>query len=216
MNQICTIIGLCGRAQSGKNTCADIITELFDDAVQFAIADPLKYEVATAFHIDDDYFYSNNLKETPTFNLAIHRCEDQNFINLSKQLGIDIYIPQSPRRIMQLWGAEYRRSQNPNYWLDMAIDYIHKLIAIGSKKIIITDVRFPNEANALKQCGADIVMIHRSTNRNPAPEHESENIAALTPWIDHVIHNRGTVEEFAMDIKDFLNKKLLNKEKNNG
>lgn len=204
MNQLCTIIGLCGRAQSGKNTCGDIIQSIYPETVQFAIADPLKYEVASAFHIDDDYLYSPALKEKPTFNLAIHRCDDHDFIELAKALKIDLYIPQSPRKIMQLWGAEYRRAQNPNYWLDIAVDYIHKLITIGVKLIVVTDVRFPNEAEAIKQCGGQLVMIHRSTNDNPAPMHESENVTALDPWIDHTLHNHGTTEDFAVQINDLL------------
>ncbi|WP_159990848.1 hypothetical protein [Pelistega ratti] len=203
MSQLCTIIGLCGTAGSGKNTCGDIIQNISPDYIQFAIADPLKYEVANAFQIDDSYLYSRALKESRTYNLAIYRCKDKAFIEVCRSLDIDLYIPQTPRRIMQLWGLEYRRQQNINYWLDLAITYINNLIQAGAKGIVVTDIRFPNEAEMIKSCGGQLVLINRPSLKQQMA-HESENIAALTPWIDHVLYNRGTTEEFAEDIQTFL------------
>ncbi len=103
------------------------------------------------------------------------------------------------RTLLQWWGAEYRRSIDPDYW-------VNKLIARLEKEkpevALIVDVRFLNEMKFCKKYG-DVIKVER---RNPdgslyvAPgiiPHISEEALANIPdsnW-DAIIENKGTLED---------------------
>ena len=92
---------------------------------------------------------------------------------------------------------------------------IHKNISL-IPNWIITDMRFPNEAQAIKDRGginirvnrAKIVKLSENTSYvyNPlfdGPEHESET-ALDNAEFDYVIDNNGTIEELIEQVKKIL------------
>ena len=60
--------------------------------------------------------------------------------------------PTSPeaRWIMQQYGTEFRRKGNPDYWVDKGMQEAYVLQKMGHT-VIFDDVRFPNEADAVRQ-----------------------------------------------------------------
>lgn len=52
------------------------------------------------------------------------------------------------RWLLQQWGTEYRRSQDPDYWVLYGLEYMDKHAQDGDLWVV-TDVRFANEAEAL-------------------------------------------------------------------
>lgn len=60
-------------------------------------------------------------------------------------------------KLLQWWGTEYRRAQDPNYWVKKCMDSIPANLDIA----MITDVRFPNEADAVKQRGGYNIQVQR-------------------------------------------------------
>lgn len=84
---------------------------------------------------------------------------------------------QSPRRAMQLLGTELgRQGLGENVWIDHLVT---RAAREGHSKIVVDDVRFDNEANAMAvRLGATNVKIEaapgKRTTRNPPP-HASEN-----------------------------------------
>lgn len=186
---ICTIIGFTGRSGADKDTCAEIITQIDKNFKQFAFADALKTEVSNSFRVDKLWLFNRSLKEQKNYNFAFHRSDNNEFIERMRGLGFDLYEPRSPREVMQLWGNEYRRHQDEAYWVNLGIDTIHGMIAGGVKGIVISDVRFINEAETLKTCGAQLVRIYRHKADNTPAVHESETVDKLERYIDHSIHN---------------------------
>lgn len=49
-------------------------------------------------------------------------------------------------KLLQWWGTEYRRAQNPNYWVERYVEEVTK----HRDLILTSDVRFRNEAVAIK------------------------------------------------------------------
>lgn len=70
---------------------------------------------------------------------------------------------------------------------------------------IITDVRFPNEAKAVKDRAGFIIRVNRG---EPISNHESETALDDYPF-DYVIDNNGTIEELVKEVKYILVKEKV-------
>jgi hypothetical protein len=60
-------------------------------------------------------------------------------------------------QLLQWWGTEFRRAQNPNYWVDKFVAGINSKADI----VLVTDMRFLNEAERIKQLGGYTVQVNR-------------------------------------------------------
>lgn len=120
------ILGLAGPARAGKDTVADYLVARYG-FVKFAFSDALYDEVQEAFGLEDQSLLRDaETKEAPTARLAIENCNDPGFVGCVHlrsfvAAGDD---PLSPRQVLQWWGTEYRRAQNPNYWVERAEAWI--------------------------------------------------------------------------------------------
>ena len=68
---------------------------------------------------------------------------------------------------------------------------------------IITDVRFPNEAKAVKDRGGILIRINRPGFENTG-DHLSEIALDDYKNFDTIIINDGTIEDLSKKIKEFL------------
>lgn len=108
------------------------------------------------------------------------------------------------RDIMQVLGTDLLRQGFNNN--------IHVAATLGSikenEKVIITDVRFPNELEAIKKYNGVTIRINRGLVERTGkmiqgPEHISET-ALDDAEFDYVIDNNGTIEELIVKIKNIL------------
>lgn len=67
-----------------------------------------------------------------------------------------LLLPRSPRRIQQIWGTEYRRTQDPLYWLKYAETKTN-----FSQPQVLTSVRYANELEFGERIGAVRVHVNR-------------------------------------------------------
>ena len=176
------MIGLTGPAGSGKDTVAALL-QVHCGYNPMAFADALRGEVAAAFGIDPALLIERATKEHPISALALHRCLDANFeaavIAANFRSGaatvVDTTAPRSPRQIMQWWGTEYRRALEPGYWVRKAAQRIHYMHqTLGARLIVITDVRFDDEAELVRALGGQIWQIKRPGCEVGSTAHVSE------------------------------------------
>ena len=66
------------------------------------------------------------------------------------------------RPVLQVWGTEFRRAVDPDYWVKKAEKHIEVWQNRTSRQIIFTDVRFWNEINMLRGRGFMIIKIDMS------------------------------------------------------
>lgn len=184
------VIGLAGRARAGKNTVAEILKSIDSGFCQCAFADALRDEVIDAFKVSSDVFNNDDLKERKDPALAIIRCGDIEFIDRMTALGHNLITPRTPREIMQLWGTEYRRNQVDDYWIDKLSLFIHERIKFGTRKFVVTDVRFEDEAQFVKRMSGDLWLIQRDVADSKPARHRSEQINSISSIDKTIINNR--------------------------
>lgn len=174
------IIGLTGLAGTGKDTVAHILQTHCGGAV-LAFADALRAEIVDAYCIEHIHLTRRETKEHPLSALALARCTDSAFVDriavhhMRAGLPLDLAAPRSPRQIMQWWGTEYRRHSNPSYWVQKARQSVSwTLQAIRPNLVVLTDVRFANEADLVHAMGGRIWQIKRPGHEALATAHSSE------------------------------------------
>ena len=138
----------------------------------------------------------------------------------SKRNDEDLVKP-TPRLLMQLLGTECcREILHPNIWVNSVMaDYkktakerptngmITGNIGASYPNWIITDVRFPNEASAIKQRDGIIIRVN-SKRCNNTDKHPSET--SLDNYeFDEIIRNDGTIEELIEQVRIVLQKYKL-------
>ncbi|WP_460874805.1 deoxynucleotide monophosphate kinase family protein [Paralcaligenes ginsengisoli] len=158
----------------------------------------MRAEIVQAFGIDPGLFHVST-KEQKTPDLAIGRCNDGVFMQIMVKLGVSVTAPRSPREIMRWWGTEYRRAKHPTYWLDKANESIDAAARRGFRRIVITDVRFANEADFVRGLGGQVWMIKRTLAEMAAATHESETQLALIHPDAEIKNNRSMVS-FANEV----------------
>ncbi|MGK2944684.1 MAG: hypothetical protein ACSLFC_08090 [Desulfuromonadales bacterium] len=205
------ILGIAGKAATGKTTAAHHLAPLLDkeckivpmamvlrDEVEAFLraigADesvPLVYgcqdDKVRVFYVDEQQAMAHCPK-WPQFVSEHQEIQDR-----PGQTAVTV------RRILQWWGTEYRRSEDPDYWTKAWGRKIEQL-DLKHMHVLIDDVRFMNELHVIKEHGGLIVKIERP-GFDGANNHASEtSLDAYHDW-DRVLLNDGTLEEFEAKIE---------------
>lgn len=167
MSEIITI-GLTGLAGAGKDSAADTLCT-HAGFTKLAFADALRSEVAHAFQLGghSHVLTDREHKERQLNMLALRYCNDPAFVDLVADLEHErvsspyLAKTHSPRQILQWWGTEYRRAQQPNYWSTKVAMQVARLRADDQFRVVITDCRFANEATAVRTMGGEIWQVTR-------------------------------------------------------
>lgn len=188
------LIALCGAAGSGKDTVADMLP-----ARKLAFADALYREVAEAWGVEQHVLRCRDTKETPTGILALFRCADDSFVAES-HLADHWGVARSPRQILQWWG-DYRRAQDPDYFVQQTAADVAFARNEGCSPVVITDVRFPNEAALVRQLGGQLWQIRRPGYEAGGTGHASDTDGCeFRP--DVVLENFGSLDDLRRTVLD--------------
>ena len=106
----------------------------------------------------------------------------------------------SYRKAAQTLGTEWARQLDPNFWLDLA----RKDISVRYW-VVVTDVRFENEANLIRELGGRIWHItgRRVELLGDTASHESEIPVAFKDG-DSIIQNTGTLQDLDLQVQTLL------------
>ena len=74
-----------------------------------------------------------------------------------------LLLGKSPRYAMQTLGTEWRAYIGESLWSAILVDRVKRMIADGKTRIVIDDMRFPHELEALGELGAVTVAIRRAS-----------------------------------------------------
>ena len=163
------LIGLAGPARAGKNTVAEAMSFHLGPRVEMmAFADPLKDACVSLFGLTKEERYDESLKEV-----------------VLQRWGL------SPRQMYQDVGTMVRMQLGADFWVrrwELEYEKLPRDCAV-----IVTDVRFDNEADAIRKKGGIIVKVDRhALLQGDTAKHESEKGLWLDP--DYVICNYSTLD----------------------
>jgi hypothetical protein len=195
------IIGISGKINSGKDLVGSLIQQesmYIWDIKKFA--DTLKDIVCVLLKCTREQLEDREFKETPLGEewTTVRTIPSEYFTTLDNS----IREPLTPRKILQLMGTECGRN------------IIHKDIWVNSLfrdykdgYWIITDVRFLNEAKAIKNRGGILIRINRDVGQDT---HISETILDDYTGFDYVINNNGTKHDLRKEVmKCLINEDLM-------
>lgn len=160
------LIGLAGKARSGKDTAGDFLSQHYD-LERYSFAAPLKEMLTSVF---GDLFYDGDRE------------------------AVLPWLGKSPRQLMQTLGTEWGRHQvHEDLWWLLAQRRWKDVQCSGNPGLVITDVRFDTEAKHILAAGGLLIEIIRP-DRQQVSEHQSE--AGLSSGIDRAfVHNDGTLDD---------------------
>lgn len=168
------IIGLSGYAQSGKDTVANILVEKYGYK-RIAFADPIR-----------DLLYEMDPPVPMGAGSEKHTVGLQNYIDI---YGWDV-AKQTPivRSMLQNLGVGARKVFGDKFWIYEALSDV-----APQDKVVVSDVRFVNEADWIQTFGGQIWRIKR-VGTDAVNEHVSESEMDGYP-VNQIFVNNGTVED---------------------
>jgi hypothetical protein len=215
------IIGISGYSGSGKDT-AGIIIQYLKASTKLPLKDIVKKPQDHEWWLEERSGWeikkwAGKLKTIASIltGIPVENFEDQEFKKtlLGPEWGTVTDIPlnsipvfadiqfnslMSVRDFLQKLGTDaIRDGLHENTWVNATlVDYTTE------SDWIITDTRFPNEAEAIKKAGGIIIRVERPGVK-PVNPHPSET--SLDKWkFDHVINNDGSLTDLTKKIKKVL------------
>ncbi len=170
------LIGISGKAHSGKDTLGKYLCDEYR-CVHYYFAKPLKEGAKVMFGLSDEQIAN---KEVPI-----------------EPWGI------SPRKIYQLLGTEIGRGIDPNVWVKNAEMFVK---SVPGRTVVITDVRFDNEAIWIRNRGGVVINIVRDKPGIAEWKHSSEG-GLDEKNIDVTITNNGTIEDMCNEVTYMIQSK---------
>lgn len=129
----CRVVGLSGLAGSGKSTAASFLQSQGYTLVKFAgpLKDAMRAIGLTDYHIEGD----------------------------GKEKPCTLLQGKTPRHAMQTIGTDWGRDLiGPHFWVGLWEARANEVLDAGGL-VVADDVRFPNEAEAIRKLGGRVVRL---------------------------------------------------------
>jgi len=176
------IVGLTGRKQSGKSTCAKALRMAYGFQ-EISFATPLKTTLDSLFGWVPEW-ESQEWKET---------------INSHS-------MSMTPRELAQTFGTEWGRGMvHDDIWVELAR---RSITNSKYERIVMTDVRFDNEAKMVRDRGGKVIHISVLHEDLKVDAHASE-AGVDHPLIDYYVEApRGRIDALGALVVDYVRRML--------
>lgn len=173
------LIGLCGPAGCGKDTVADMLAK-HGNFNRYTLAMPLKMGLLAMLGIPLETWNDREAKE-----------------------AVIPWLGKSPRQVAQTLGTEWGRQQvHPDLWVKLMVRRWDEVRHSVCPRMVVTDVRFDNEAQAIIDAGGTVWRVDRE-GVAPVAAHKSE---AGVDWrlVEGSLKNNGTIDQLDANIQQWI------------
>jgi hypothetical protein len=207
------IIAFGYEARSGKGECCDTICRQHSldfggklDIFRISFAQRLRDEIHEAMW---DHWFPCDRDDPRQQQAAMASLCHWAGVEYDPNPLVDHLNPYGKqRKLQQWWGTEYRRRQNPRYWLD----YVDEQIKLAAPQVVlIDDLRFPNEHEWATENGITVktTRLGMKPIQNGIAGHESESAIANHPFHYYITARDGQLpwlRSQALNLFDFITK----------
>ncbi len=206
------IIGICGFIGSGKDTVADYLVN-FHEFRRESFASTLKDAVSAVFGWDRTLL-EGRTKEAREWREQVDPW-------WAKRLDMPTL---TPRWVLQYWGTEVcRKTFHDDIW----IASLENKLRTSKDSVVISDCRFPNEIQSIRDAGGKIIWVQRgelpswydlAIEANKGHNWAVQDLkmqkihASETAWVgtqfDAVIDNNGTIDELYQQAKSIISNEV--------
>ena len=206
------IIGICGFIGSGKDTVADYLVN-FHEFRRESFANTLKDAVAAVFG-QDRTLLEGRTKEAREWREQVDPW-------WAERLAMPTL---TPRWVLQYWGTEVcRRSFHDDIW----IASLENKLRMSKDNVVISDCRFPNEIQSIRDAGGKIVWVQRgnlpdwyqtAVDANAGHNYAVQDLkmrkihASETAWVgtdfDTIIDNNRSIDDLYQQAKLIVSNKI--------
>ncbi len=188
------LIGLCGQAGAGKDLVAALLK--MRGYKRYGFADTVREEVHVAAVLGEKPLYPD-FPSSVSLQIAWELVQTNTLSIREKPMNPHV------RGLLQWWGTEYRRAQDPEYWIEKLARKISNDSVGNTKALVISDVRFLNEATFIRDSmgGGEIWKIHRPGLVRDSHISENEFTGIKE---DRFLSNSGNLQHLASQVIEAL------------
>jgi hypothetical protein len=212
------IIGIAGKKKSGKDTTADVLCEK-QDFKKTSFAKPIKEKIAEITNYTIEQLNDQNIKDLKFKEWADYQyyqfSEQQAkelikfFIQINPDINQDLLFLQlkekrckSLRELMQWFGTDIGREQvDFNIW-------VNELLNQDLSFVVIPDIRFDNEAIAIKEHNGYILEVIRP---NTTEDNHISEQGISKELVDAIVYNDGSKMQLSNEVSLWFTWKFKNK-----
>ena len=204
------LVAFSGKAAAGKTTAAlhAIVTH---GGIKVALGDAVKEEVeefitSMGLHVEHRHLYGSQSDREERLVVSVAEWTRSDYrprriLNPYMTWLNDTTLSISYRQLLQIWGTEYRRAQSESYWCDKGREKIHAAEGL----VFIDDIRFPDEAQMVREEGGILIRIERPGGpRIKETNHPSETSLDDYKGFNWTVWNGGDLTDLHEEIDRIL------------
>lgn len=215
------IIGIGHKMRQGKDTVADYLVEKYN-FVKLSFGSFLKLEVYgekfPVIYYNKSFdkmliscYYTNDIyllyKNHPLYGELYDRIKKYLINNYDFFIN-DLYVKlalspgEKDRELLQIWG-DYRRTTVGKYYFVNKVE--EKIRYFGNFDIVVSDVRYKNEAEMIRKHGGILLDIYgRPINESEKLQSHSSEVELDDYGFDYRIKNDSSFEDLYKEVDEFV------------
>lgn len=173
------LIGLTGPAGCGKDTVGYLLLK-HGDFRRYALASPIKRGIEAMFGFGPGIWEDRLAKEAPL-----------------------PWLGKSPRQLAQTLGTEWGREHvDRELWVKLMLRTWDEVRQALSPRMVVTDVRFDNEAQAIKNAGGTVWRVERPGVAAVAAHVSEKGVSSAL--IEGVVKNTGSLDQLEANMQQWV------------